>query len=282
MTGELFKVGAGLVGGFLGGMALSYYFWIKPSAPKKQEKNPIVVIPQSDEVEMDEVTSTESYDITEKNRVKRLKKRGSYEKQTIYKILDAGFLCHVSFIRKEGDEIFPVVLPMLYGRTGDHIYLHGHTSNKMLKTIETGGPVCIEVTLLDGLVYARSLFHSSANYRSVTLFGTARTIENPDDKMRALQIVSDNAMPGRWDDARIPNKSELQSTRVLEVTIENAASKIRTGPPIDDKDDLSLGIWAGVLPISQVTQPVISDLDTPPTMKVPDYITKHPKLRVGI
>jgi len=189
--------------------------------------------------------------------------------------LDEAIICHVSFIRTEENETFPVVLPMLYGRKNDEIYLHGHASNKMLRCIQEGVPVCIEVTILDGLVYARSLFHSSANYRSVTMFGSAKEILDKNEKMNALQVVADNAMPERWSEARIPNETEINSTRVLKFTIDNAVAKIRKGPPVDEKTDLSLNVWAGVLPVHLTKYRVEPDSD--PSIPLPTYISHHTK-----
>jgi nitroimidazol reductase NimA-like FMN-containing flavoprotein (pyridoxamine 5'-phosphate oxidase superfamily) len=224
----------------------------------------------------DENPDGEKYSIDTKNELFRLKKRGSYDKQAIYAILDESIICHVSFIRTEESETFPVVLPMLYGRRNDEIYLHGHANNKMLQCIQEGIPVCIEVTILDGLVYARSLFHSSANYRSVTMFGHAQLISDNKEKMDALQIVADHAMPERWNDSRIPNDTELNSTRVIKFTIDNAVAKIRKGGPIDEKADLSLDFWAGVLPIHLTKFRAEPDCD--PTIPLPAYISRHPKL----
>jgi len=217
----------------------------------------------------------EKYVVDAKNELVRLRKRGSYDKQTVYEILDESIFCHVSFIRTEENETFPVVLPMLYGRRNDEIYLHGHASNQMLRCIQEGIPVCIEVTILDGLVYARSLFHSSANYRSVTMFGSARLISDNKEKMDTLQVVADHAMPERWNEARIPNDTEINSTRVLKFTIESAVAKIRTGPPLDEKADLSLNVWSGVLPLR--TTKFRPEGDSDPSIPIPAYVSHHTK-----
>jgi uncharacterized protein len=178
-------------------------------------------------------------------QVRRLPKRGAYDAETIHAILDAGFLAHVGFC-VEGQ---PFVIPTLYGRSGDRLFLHGSAASRMLKHLETGVPACVTVTLIDGLVLARSAFHHSMNYRSVTAFGTARKITGDKPKNEALAVISEHLIRGRWDEARLPNAKELKATTVLEFTIEEASAKIRTGPPGDDEEDYQLPIWAGVLPL---------------------------------
>ncbi len=180
-----------------------------------------------------------------RTRVKRLPKRGHYDAETIYKILDAGFICHVGYVI-EGQ---PYVTPTSYWRRGDHVYWHGSHASRMLKQV-AGAPVCLTVTHVDGLVLARSGFHSSINYRSAMLFGTARTVDEEQDKLQALQDFAEHLYPGRWRELRAPTRKELRATTVVTMQIDEASAKIRTGPPIDDDDDYALPIWAGVVPLA--------------------------------
>lgn len=170
--------------------------------------------------------------------------------QVIHAILDAGFLAHVGFQTNNQ----PFVIPTLYGRDGDKLYLHGSAASRMLGELETGISACVNVTLVDGLVLARSAFHHSMNYRSVVAFGTARKINEPEQKMHALRIISEHLIAGRWNDVRTPTEKELKATSVLEFAIEEASAKIRTGPPLDDEEDYSLPIWAGILPLQLEAQ----------------------------
>jgi nitroimidazol reductase NimA-like FMN-containing flavoprotein (pyridoxamine 5'-phosphate oxidase superfamily) len=181
-----------------------------------------------------------------RNTVKRIPKRGRYDRATIYEILDAAFLCHVGF-SIDGQ---PFVIPTAYGREGDTIYLHGATTSRMLVLLQKGLPVCLTVTRLDGLVLARSAFHHSMNYRSAVVFGQA-TLVPDEQKERALEVISEQILRGRWAETRKPYPKELKATTVLAVTIEEASAKIRTGPPGDEPEDYELPIWAGVLPIRQ-------------------------------
>jgi hypothetical protein len=180
-----------------------------------------------------------------RTRVKRLPKRGHYDAETIYKILDAGFICHVGYVI-EGQ---PYVTPTSYWRRGGHVYWHGSHASRMLKQV-AGAPVCLTVTHVDGLVLARSGFHSSINYRSAMLFGTARTVDAEQDKLQALQDFAEHLYPGRWRELRAPTRKELRATTVVTMQIDEASAKIRTGPPIDDDDDYALPIWAGVVPLA--------------------------------
>lgn len=186
-----------------------------------------------------------SFKKTTRNTVKRLPKRGHYDHETIYGILDEGFICHVGFV-VDGQ---PFVIPTGYGREGDTIYIHGSSKSRMLLQGKKGIPVCLTVTLVDGLVLARSAFHHSMNYRSVVVFGTATEVAE-EAKDHALFVISENILKGRWDEARKPTAHELKATSVLSIKIEEASAKIRTGPPKDDDEDYALPIWAGVLPIT--------------------------------
>lgn len=182
---------------------------------------------------------------TRRTQVNRLPKRGDYSKETIHGILDAAFLCHVGFVM-DGQ---PFVIPTGYGRDGDTLYIHGSAASRMLRSLEKGIEACVTVTLLDGIVLARAAFHHSMNYRSVVILGTAVLVEEPEAKRNALRIISEQIVPGRWDDARLPTAQELKATTVLALPIDEASAKIRTGPPIDDEEDYGLDIWAGVLPL---------------------------------
>ena len=185
-----------------------------------------------------------------KSKLNKVRKsdRAHYDKETVHTILDDGLVAHVGFEDKD----WPMVIPMIYARVEDTLYLHGAKAARFAKAMGKGIPVCIAVTHLDGLVLARSAFHSSVNYRSVVIHGTARVITDVDEKTRALAAVTDHIAPGRWDEAREMNDKELKSTGVIAVPIEHAAAKIRTGGPIDDDEDYELPIWAGVVPARQV------------------------------
>ena len=196
----------------------------------------------------------ENFPKTDRNKIKRLPKRGHYDRETIFSILDAGFLCHVGFV-VDGQ---PFVIPTSFGRDGDKIYIHGSSKSRMLTNLDQGIPVCLTVTHLDGLVLARSAFHHSINYRSTVIFGTAHQVEG-EEKERGLFLISENILKGRWDEVREPNAKEMKATSVLRLDIESASAKIRTGPPGDDEEDYALPIWAGVVPISQVAGPPQTD-----------------------
>ena len=197
-----------------------------------------------------------NYKKTPLNTVKRIPKRGHYDQETIFKILDAGFVCHTGFV-VDGR---PFVIPTAYGRKDDVIYLHGATTSRMMKELQKGIPVCITVTHLDGIVLARSVFNHSMNYRSAVIFGTA-TLVSDDEKNEALLAVSEQILKGRWEEARLPSEKELKATTVLAVKIESASAKIREGAPGDDKADYDLPIWAGVLPLKQIYEKPITDPD---------------------
>lgn len=205
--------------------------------------------------------------LTERSELRRLPKRGSHELKVIHEILDAGFLAHVGFC-VEGQ---PFVIPTLFGRDGEKLYIHGSAASRMLRKLETGVPACVTVTLVDGLVLARSAFHHSMNYRSVVAFGTAKIIADPTRKLEALRIVSDHLIKGRWDDVRQPNEKELKATAVLELTIDEASAKVRTGPPLDDEEDYSLPMWAGVLPLQMAAGIPIPDPRLASGAEFPEY-----------
>jgi uncharacterized protein len=211
---------------------------------------------------------------TKRTQVARLPKRGDYSEGTIYSILDEGFLCHVGFV-VDGQ---PFVIPTGYGRSGETLYIHGSAASRMLRTLAAGVEVCVTVTLLDGLVLARSAFHHSMNYRSVVLFGTANLVEADEEKIEALRVISEQIVPGRWADVRWPTEQELKATKVLALPISEASAKVRTGPPLDDEEDYALNIWAGVLPFSVHTEtPVPDPRLTTEAQPVPSYLLDYGK-----
>lgn len=208
---------------------------------------------------------------TERNQIKRLPARGQYDKDTIYRILDEALVCHVGFIQDDQ----PVVIPTLYARRDDRLILHGARASRMLKSIQAGHPICVTVTLVDGLVVARSVFHHSINYRSVVVFGRGALIESDAEKLQALEGLTERILRGRWRDARKPTRQELDATTVVSITIESASAKVRTGPPIDDEEDYQLPVWAGVLPLRQQAFVPINDPRLGRDIPVPDYITDY-------
>ena len=194
-----------------------------------------------------------TYTPTQRTKVRRLSKRAVYDKAQVHAILDEGFLCHVGFTQDSQ----PFVIPTLYARSGETLYMHGSGASRMLKTLAQGVDVCLTVTLVDGYVLARSAFHHSMNYRSVTVLGRARLVTELAEKMEALRIITDHIVPGRWDEVRGPNELEMKQTVVLALPLEEVAAKVRMGPPADDEEDYALPIWAGVVPIhTQLGDPV--------------------------
>jgi uncharacterized protein len=212
--------------------------------------------------------SMEKFTPTERTQVRRLPKRGAYDRDTVYAILDAGFICHVGFVTDRG----PIVIPTSYGRKDDKLYVHGSAASRMLRTLSDGVPVCVTVTLVDGLVLARSAFHHSINYRSVVVFGHAMAVTEREPKMEALRVISDQIVPGRWNDVRLPNEQELKATTVLEIPLLEASAKIRTGPPVDDEEDYALSVWAGVLPLRTSAGEPLADERMPAGIPVPEYL----------
>ena len=208
---------------------------------------------------------------TDRSRVKRAPQRGQYDFETIAQILDSGLVCQVGFV-VDGR---PVVIPTAYGRRGDRLYIHGAPASRMLKTLTAGVDVCVTVTLLDGLVLARSAYHHSMNYRSVVLFGTAELITERDEKVQALEAFTEHVMKGRWAQVRSPNEQELAATSVLSLPITEASAKVRTGPPIDAEADYALPVWAGVLPLSLTPSRPVADPRLPVDIAIPDNINSY-------
>jgi len=192
---------------------------------------------------------------TPRTTVRRLAKRAMYDREVVYAILDEAFICHVGFISGES----PVVLPTAYGRDGDQLYLHGSAANHMLRIAAAGAELCIAVTLVDGLVMARSAFHHSINYRSVVIFGKGQVITEPADKTEALRCISEHVTPGRWAEVRPPTENELKVTAVIAVPLDEVSAKVRTGGPVDDEEDYRLPVWAGVLPLALCPLATVDD-----------------------
>jgi nitroimidazol reductase NimA-like FMN-containing flavoprotein (pyridoxamine 5'-phosphate oxidase superfamily) len=213
---------------------------------------------------------------TERNTLKRLPKRGVYDRELVYQILDEGFICHVSF-SVDGQ---PFVIPTGYARIDDQLYIHGSQMSRMLRMLAQGVDVCVAVTLVDGLVLARSAFHHSVNYRSVVIFGRAAVIEDKEAKLAALFAFSEHVLPGRWNDVRKPTEQELKATTVLSLPLVEASAKVRTGPPIDDDEDYALNLWAGVLPFKLVAGEPISDPRLPEIIEPPSYTLKYTREKV--
>jgi nitroimidazol reductase NimA-like FMN-containing flavoprotein (pyridoxamine 5'-phosphate oxidase superfamily) len=213
----------------------------------------------------------ERYTPTERTQVKRRSQRGCYDRETVHRILDEAFLCHVGFIA-DGR---PVVIPTAYGRDGDRIYLHGAPLNRTLRAMADGLDVCVTVTLIDGLVLARSAFHHSINYRSVVIFGRAREVKDREAKQRALRVFTDHVIRGRWEDVREPHQQETDGTLVVELPLEEVSAKIRSGPPIDDAADMSLPVWAGVLPVALVTGAPVADPLMAEGIAAPEYVVGY-------
>jgi nitroimidazol reductase NimA-like FMN-containing flavoprotein (pyridoxamine 5'-phosphate oxidase superfamily) len=208
---------------------------------------------------------------TERTQVRRLPKRGNYDRETVHRILDEAMICHVGFV-VDGQ---PYVIPTGFGRTGDTLYIHGSAASRMLGNAAQGIPVCITVTLLDGLVLARSAFHHSMNYRSVVILGKARGVESEEEKIAALRTFTEHMVPDRWNDVRKPTDQEMKATSVLAVPLEEASAKIRTGPPIDDDEDYALPIWAGVLPLNMAPGTPVKDPRLSHQVEPPDYLIKY-------
>jgi uncharacterized protein len=204
---------------------------------------------------------------TKRTQVRRLPKRGVYEREAVYRILDEGLVCHVGFIM-DGK---PVVIPTGYGRKDHTLYIHGSTASRMFRTLATGADVCVTVTLVDGLVLARSAFHHSMNYRSAVIFGKATVLEDPSAKRDAMRAFTSHVMPGRWEEIRQPTEKELQVTTVLALPLEEASAKMRMGPPIDDEADYSLPVWAGVVPLEVKPAQPLPDERLSQGIPVPEY-----------
>ncbi|MBW4611700.1 MAG: pyridoxamine 5'-phosphate oxidase family protein [Desmonostoc vinosum HA7617-LM4] len=208
---------------------------------------------------------------SQKTTIKRIPQRGSYQSDTIYDILDEGLVCHVGFVF-DGQ---PFVIPTAYGRVDDILYIHGSPASRMLKSLQQGINVCITVTLLDGLVLARSAFHHSMNYRSVVIFGTATLVQNTVEKLAALKAFTEHVIAGRWQEVRSPNQNELAGTIVLSLPIVEASAKVRTGGPLDAEADYQLPVWAGEIPLKLSATTPIPDSRLDTEIALPAYVSHY-------
>jgi nitroimidazol reductase NimA-like FMN-containing flavoprotein (pyridoxamine 5'-phosphate oxidase superfamily) len=208
---------------------------------------------------------------TDRTKLKRLPKRGHFDRETVYSILDEGFICHVGFT-VDGQ---PFVIPTGYARAGDKLYIHGSQASRMLRSLAGEIDACATVTIVDGLVLARSAFHHSMNYRSVLILGRASLVDDPAEKYDALLALSEHIVRGRWADVREPTEQEMVQTTVLKLPIEEASAKIRTGPPLDDEEDYALPIWAGVVPLKLVAGEPVKDPRLTADVPVPEYAAHY-------
>lgn len=211
-----------------------------------------------------------TYEKTQLNQVKRGPKRATYDKDEVYGIIDSHMICHVGYVY-EGT---PITIPTGYGRVDDTLYLHGSMKNRMLLGIAELEQASITITHLDGLVLARSVFHHSVNYRSAVIFGKPRVVTNRDEKMKALEVITENFITGRWEEARQPNEKEFEATLVIAVPIESASAKVRAEGVNDEKADLDLDIWAGVVPLEMVARKPVSEPDLKDGIQIPDSVRK--------
>jgi nitroimidazol reductase NimA-like FMN-containing flavoprotein (pyridoxamine 5'-phosphate oxidase superfamily) len=195
------------------------------------------------------------YEVTSRNRVRQIRDYARYDSEAVHGVLDAGLVSHVGFVQ-DGQ---PFVIPMIYGREGNLLYLHGARKARVVKLLGSGAPVCVNVTLLDGLVAARSAFNSSMNYRSAVVFGTGRVLEDEAESLHALEVISEHALPGRWQELRAPLEKEIAMTGVIAVAIESASAKIADDPPDDEEEDYSSRVWAGIVPITTTLGAPIDD-----------------------
>jgi len=214
---------------------------------------------------------SQPYTPTPRTRLVREAERAVYDREAAYRILDEGFLCHVGFV-VDGQ---PFVIPTSYGRKDANLYIHGSAASRMLRQMKEAVPVCVTVTLLDGLVLARSIFNHSMNYRSVVVLGKATLVDDPGEKIEALRLLSEHIIPGRWADSRQPNERELKQTSVLRVPIDEFSAKVRQGPPIDDEADHSFPTWAGVVPLEMKTGLPIDDERLMEGQSVPEYARRY-------
>jgi uncharacterized protein len=208
---------------------------------------------------------------TDRTSLKRLPKRAEYDRRAVYDILDEGIICHVGFA-PDGQ---PFVIPTGYARAGDCLYIHGSQASRMLRALGKGIDVCVTVTLLDGLVRARSAFHHSMNYRSVVVFGKASVVEDEEEKLEALRALTEHIIPGRWAEVREPTESELKATTVLALPLREASAKVRTGPPIDDDEDYELPVWAGVIPLRIQAGEAVSDPRLQAEIPLPEHLRHY-------
>jgi nitroimidazol reductase NimA-like FMN-containing flavoprotein (pyridoxamine 5'-phosphate oxidase superfamily) len=210
-----------------------------------------------------------------RTRLVREADRAVYDRAAAYKILDEGFICHLGFVA-DGQ---PFVIPTSYGRVDDNLYIHGSAASRMLRRIDEGIAVCVTVTLLDGLVLARSIFNHSMNYRSVVILGAAHAVTDAIEKLDALRSLSEHILPERWAESRQPNEKELKATLVMRLPIEEFSAKVRQGPVVDDEEDYAFRTWAGVIPLTMVAGEPIDDARLLPDVKAPQYARAYTRKR---
>lgn len=213
----------------------------------------------------------DEYSKTELNQVRRKPDRARYDKDTVYRIIDEALICHVGFVHDHQ----PFVIPMTHARRNDALYLHGAKASRLLTHVQEGNPLCLSFALLDGIVFARSALYHSLNYRSAVVFGRGKLVESEEEKLQALEALTEHVARGRWKDARQPNQTELSAVSVIAVQIESASAKIRSGPPSDKEEDYQLSIWAGVLPIRQQALDPINDPRLKAAVAIPAYIADY-------
>jgi len=211
---------------------------------------------------------------TERTTLNRIPQRSSYDRDIIYQILDEAFICNVGFVLDEK----PFVIPTSYARIDDCLYIHGAAASRMLKTLQSGLEACVSVTLIDGLVLARSAFHHSLNYRSVVIFGRAEIVRDAEKKSQILYAFSEHIMKNRWQDVREPNEKELAATTILSMSLQEVSAKIRNGPPVDDAEDLALPVWAGEIPLKLIAGEPVADANLLPGIDLPDYAKNYSRI----
>ncbi len=198
---------------------------------------------------------TSSYPVDARNRIRQLRDKAHYDGDTVHRILDAGLVAHVAFEQDDG----PIVVPMIYGREDETLYLHGARKARVIRMLESTPTACANITIVDGIVLARSAFNSSMNYRSVSVFGQPALVESRERKLHAMRVISEHLMPGRWDELRAPHEREIKMTGVIEMPIDSASAKVSEGPPDDEDDDYDIPIWAGVVPVTSVLGDLVAD-----------------------
>lgn len=221
------------------------------------------------------MTQDESFERTPLNQIKRAAKLGHYDRETVYRVFDEAWICHVGFMGESN----PTVIPMFHVRVGDEIILHGATTSRLMTHLASGAPVCLSVAMVDGLVLARSLFHHSMNYRSAVAFGSGRLIDDPDEVMASFQALADKVMVGRWEDARQPSEKELKATALVAIKMDSASAKIRTGDPVDDPEDMNLPVWAGVVPFREKLGAMEPASDLRSDLTPPNYLDSFYRCR---
>jgi nitroimidazol reductase NimA-like FMN-containing flavoprotein (pyridoxamine 5'-phosphate oxidase superfamily) len=205
---------------------------------------------------------------TPRTRVRRAPKRATYDRATVEAILDEGLICHLAFVH----DGHPFCIPTLHARVGDVVYVHGSAASRMVRSLQSGAPACLTVTLVDGLVLARSAFHHSMNYRSAVVVGALHAVTDPAERERALEAFTEHLLPGRWPEVRAPNRKELKATSVLAMALEEASAKVRTGAPGDDEEDYALPVWAGVVPLATTPGAPIPDPRLKPGTPLPVHV----------